>query len=70
MINIDMPDDVRPYVLVYQAKRKGEKGRGQYSQQDAIFAIVREHRELVDENESLRKQIDELRRQLEELKKT
>jgi hypothetical protein len=50
MINIDMPEDVRRYVLEYQAKIKGEKGRGQYSQQDAIIAIIRDHKILTEKN--------------------
>lgn len=49
MITLDMPVDVRVYVLEYQAKIKGDKGPGQYSQQQAIIAIIREHKKLIDE---------------------
>lgn len=49
MITFDMPKDVRAYVLEYQAKIKGEKALGQYSQQQAIIAIIRDHKETVQE---------------------
>lgn len=58
MINLEMPDDVRRYVLDYQSRAKGDKGRGQYSQQEAIMAIIREHKELTEENDRLRQQIE------------
>lgn len=44
MITLDMPIDVRAYVLVFQAKIKGQRV-GQYNQQQAIIDIIRDHRD-------------------------
>lgn len=45
MLNLQMPDDVRKYVLKIQGELKVKKGLGKYSQQLAIFQIIREHKE-------------------------
>lgn len=46
VINLEMPDDVRCYVIKFQASLKIKRESNQYSLQRAIFQIVREHEEL------------------------
>lgn len=48
MISLEMPQDVRAYILEYQGKKKASSGLGHYSQQQAIIAIIREHKEKND----------------------
>lgn len=62
MINIEMPEEHRRYVLDYQSKAKGDKGRGQYSQQEAILAIILDHKKLVEKNILLEQEIEELKK--------
>lgn len=45
-----MPEDVHAHVRAYQAKMKLDKNTGFYSQQQAIIAIVREHKLLTEKN--------------------
>lgn len=48
MISLTMPPDVRQHVLDIQGKKKCSAGLGHYSQQQAIYAIIREHKEFTD----------------------
>lgn len=50
MITLDMPIDVRAYVLEFQARIKGTKRVGQYNQQQAIIDIIRDHRDSHDDS--------------------
>ncbi len=43
----NIPEDVIKHILKIQGEKKAEKGIGQYSQQQAIFQIIREHKESV-----------------------
>lgn len=54
MLQIDLPNDLRDYVLDYQFQIKREKGIKQYSQQQAIYAIIKEHKELKEELTNLK----------------
>jgi len=47
MISLNMPDDIRNYVLKIQGERKAATGMGHYSQQQAIIHIIREHKDLM-----------------------
>jgi hypothetical protein len=49
MITLEMPEDVRQHVLDFQGKRKAKKGLGQYSQQQAIIDMLREHKIFSDQ---------------------
>ena len=66
MINVDLPDDVRRYVLAYQGQMKEKTGRGQYSQPDTVIFMVKEHKELKMENETLKDRVKELEALLSE----
>lgn len=44
MINLEMPEDVQDHVREYQARVKVERKTANYSQQQAIIAIIREHK--------------------------
>lgn len=46
MINYEIPKELRAYVLQIQADLKVKTGNGKFSQQQAINAIIKEHREL------------------------
>ena len=46
MLNLEMPEDVRKYILKVQGDIKAKKGIGKYSQQQTIIAIIREHQQL------------------------
>ena len=46
MILIDMPPDVRAYILKVQADIKIKKGLGKFSQQLTIFHVIREHQKV------------------------
>lgn len=48
MIRIELPSDVRKIVLVRQAEIKCEKKIRSYSQQQTIFNIIKEWKELKD----------------------
>lgn len=48
MIPLTMPPDVREHVLGFQGKKKASSGLGHYSQQQAIYAIIREHKEFTE----------------------
>ena len=43
-----MPDDVKDHVLKTQADIKREKKVGQFSQELAIYHIIREHKKLME----------------------
>lgn len=58
IVTIDLPTEVWEYVGDYQQKIKKEKRIGHYSQAHAILAIIREHKELTEENMQLRSQIE------------
>lgn len=45
MITLNMPAEIRQYVLQFQGEMKASKGLGHYSQQQAILSIIREHKE-------------------------
>jgi hypothetical protein len=60
MINLEMPEEVEKYVRDFQGKKKGEANIAAYSLQKAIFAIIREHKQLTEENVKLRQRIEEL----------
>ena len=55
MINLEMPEDVQQYVRKYQNNMKEKKNTSNYSQPQAIIAIIREHQELKEEIVKLRK---------------
>lgn len=42
----DMPKSVKKHVLKVQGEIKAEKGMSVYSQQSAIYQIIREHAEM------------------------
>lgn len=46
MLTIQLPDDLKEYVLRLQGEIKVQKKLGKYSQASTIIAIIREHREL------------------------
>lgn len=46
MIHYEMSKETRNYVLMFQAKLKVKTGNGKLSQQQAITAIIKEHKEL------------------------
>jgi len=46
MIQYEMPQDVRSYVLLIQAELKANKGNGKISQQVAINHIIREYKKI------------------------
>lgn len=60
MITIEMPEDVREYVLNYQGKMKSTKRLGFYGQEKALFGIVREHKALTEEVTVLKRKIASL----------
>jgi len=60
MMHLDLPVDVQAYVLELQAKIKIEKQTGQYSQPQTIIHIIREHKKLSDQVQSLQQQLTEL----------
>lgn len=45
MIQIDMPPEIQKHVNDYQYKIKSARSLGQYSQQKAICAMLKEHEE-------------------------
>lgn len=49
MINLELPKDVRDYVLEYQKDVKIRKSISQYSQQSTILSIIREHKKMCDD---------------------
>lgn len=55
MISLKMPFDIRQYVLEFQGKMKANNGFGHYSQQRAILAIIREHKEFTDDSPKVKK---------------
>lgn len=57
MIKLSMPGDVRTYVLDYQGKKRTATGNGHFSQQHAICAIIRDHKDLIEENANLKTQM-------------
>jgi hypothetical protein len=44
MIQYEMPDDVRAYVLLIQAELKSKKGNGKFSLQLTLNHIIRDHK--------------------------
>jgi hypothetical protein len=48
----DIPLDVKRHILKIQGEIKIKKGISQYSQQLAIFQIIREHQQLTTKNET------------------
>lgn len=49
MLHLEMPSDVRAYVLQVQTDIKIKKGLGKFSQQLTIFHIIREHQKVSNE---------------------
>lgn len=45
---IDMPEDVRKYLLKIQMEIKLKKKVGKYSQQLTIYQIIREHQQFTE----------------------
>lgn len=48
MINLEMPEDVHTYIRQFQGNMKIVRKTGFYSQQQAIIAIIREHKEWME----------------------
>jgi hypothetical protein len=67
MINLEMPEEVEKYVRDFQGKKKGEANIAAYSLQKAIFAIIKEHKQLTEDNLKLRQEIEKLHLLIEEL---
>lgn len=44
----DIPEDVRRHILKIQSEVKIERNVSMYSQMQAIFKIIREHKEFVE----------------------
>lgn len=60
--NYDLPEEIQRYIYDYQGKMKALKNMSFYSLDKAIAAIIREHKELTDENIRLRQEIEALKR--------
>lgn len=52
IIHLDIPVDVKKYILKFQGDVKTTKGIGQYSQQQAIYQIIREHKKFNKKNKT------------------
>lgn len=48
MIRVEIPKDIRPFVLKLQDELKKKKSLKLYSQQLTIFHIIREYKKIVD----------------------
>lgn len=53
-INVDMPLDVRKYVMRSQTEMKIKKGVSQYSLQLTIFNLIREHEQFMKDKNSVK----------------
>ena len=53
-IKVDMPLDVRKHVLRFQAEKNTENLSNKFSQQRAIYAIIREHAEFTKPKNSIK----------------
>jgi hypothetical protein len=59
MITLDMPAEIRNYVLEFQGKKKAASGLGHYSQQQAIIAIIREHKDFSETQNKMKTETHE-----------
>ena len=59
--NYELPEKVQKYIYDYQGKMKSEKNVSFYSLDKAIAALIREHKELTDENIRLRQENETLK---------
>jgi hypothetical protein len=46
MLKLDMPEDLKAFVLKVQGEVKSKKCLGKYSQQKTILHIIKEYKEL------------------------
>ena len=42
--NLEIPEDLEPYIRDYQTKKKNERASGFYALSKCIVAIIREHK--------------------------
>ncbi len=59
IVTINLPTDLYAYMQECQNKAKKEKNTGKYSQEKALLAIIRQHKELTDELARLKEQYGE-----------
>ncbi len=59
IVTINLPPDLYAYMLECQNQTKIERNSGKYSQEKAILAIIRQHKELIEELARLKEQYGE-----------
>lgn len=67
--NVDLPPELRVYVLDYQNSAKKAKDRNQYSIATSIIGIIQEHKDQLEEIKALKEEIEVWKDMIAELKK-